>query len=214
MSGGSGRSSVSADAWIPVDDALLHSVVHAANNRVAALGGIVQLQDLELATPAEGIRAMREEFQRMRTLMERFRDLTLRRGDKKEALRFTDALRRAEPLLALHTATRSWKLTIADEPSDVGPVLLWPSDPLRFVCLLVIAATSGETPGEVYIGTLRNGTMTEVTVVAGSPLATVEARAEFIALREAVEREGGQLSATATNAGASVEITLALPSVD
>lgn len=213
MSGDTGRSSVSAEAWMPVHDALLHSVVHAANNRVAALGGIIQLQDLELATPPEGIRAMREEFQRMRTLMERFRELTLQRGEKKEAVRFTDALRRAEPLLALHTSTRSWKLTIADEPADVAPVLLWPSDPLRFACLLVIAAASGETPGEIYIGTLRNGAMTEVTVVAGSPLATVEARAEYVALREAVEREGGRLVATATNAGASVELTLALPSI-
>jgi hypothetical protein len=207
------RSSLSAEAWAPVGDALLHGLVHTANNRIAALGGILQLQELELATPDEGIQSVREEFAKLRTLMERFRDISSRRGEVKVAAVMADALNGAALLMAQHATARQWKLTIAEAGSDVEPVLLWPSDPLRFACLLLLAAGGPGQGAEVLVATLQNGPMVEVTVVSPMPAAEVMARPEFLGLQAAAELEGGSLSAVAINQNASVSVTLALPGI-
>lgn len=204
-------SAVDADVWSGVLDELLHGVVHAANNRVAALGGILQLQDHGLATPSEGIAALRDEVARLRTLMERFRDLTTKRGEQREALRFSDALRASQLVLAHASATRNWQVTVADEGPDVEPVLLWPADPFRFATLLLLAAGAETKTGELFAAVLRNGDFTEVSVVAPGQREATEASLAYRALAEAAQREGGQLRCDATNHGASVELTLVLP---
>ncbi len=213
MSGstGNGRSAVSAEVWAPVSDALLHGLVHTAHNRIAALGGILQLQELDLATPKEGIQSVRDEFAKLRTLMERFRDLSTKRGEAKGAAVMGDALKAAALMLAQHGVARQWKLNITEAPSDVEPVLLWPSDPLRFAVLLLLAA-GGPGPGaELMVTTLQNGASVEVTVISPMPVAEVLARPEFIGLQQAAAAEGGSLTAVGINENASVMVTLALP---
>ncbi len=205
------RSSVSADVWAPVVDALLHGVVHAANNRTAALGGILQLQELELATPKEGIQSVRDEFVKLRALMERFRDLGSKRGDKKEASVIGDALESAALLLAQHATARQWILTIMEAAPDVEPVLLWRSDPLRFACLLILASGGPGVGAELLIATLQNGAMVEVTVVSPMSARAVMGRPEFAGLQAAAALEGGSLTAVPINENASVAVTLALP---
>jgi hypothetical protein len=205
------RTSLSADAWAPVGDALLHGLVHTANNRIAALGGILQLQELELATQDEGIQSVREEFAKLRTLMERFRDISSKRGAAKVAAVMADALNGAALLMAQHATARQWKLNITEAGSDVEPVLLWPSDPLRFACMLLLAAGGPGQGAEVLVATLQNGPMVEVTVVSPVSAAEVMARPEFIGLQAAAALEGGSLSAVAINENASVAVTLALP---
>jgi hypothetical protein len=205
------RTSLSAEVWAPVGDALLHGLVHTANNRIAALGGILQLQELDLATPTEGIQSVRDEFVKLRALMERFRDVSSRRGDAKVAAVMADALKGAALLMAQHAAGRQWKLQIMEAGTDVEPVLLWPSDPLRFACLLLLAA-GGPGPGaELVVTTLQMGGMVEVTVVSPMSAAEVMARPEFVGLQAAAALEGGSLSAEAINNNASVAVTLALP---
>lgn len=213
-SGTSGKglqSSLSAEAWAPVGDALLHGLVHTANNRIAALGGILQLQELDLATPTEGIQAVRDEFAKLRTLMERFRDISSRRGEAKVAAVMADALKGAALLMAQHASGRQWKLQIMEAGTDVEPVLLWPSDPLRFACLLLLAAGGPGHGAELVVTTLQMGGMVEVTVVSPMPAAEVMARPEFVGLQAAAVLEGGSLSAEAINNNASVAVTLALP---
>lgn len=204
-------TSLSAEVWAPVGDALLHGLVHTANNRIAALGGILQLQELELATPTEGIESVREEFAKLRTLMERFRDIGSKRGEAKVAAVMADALNGAALLLAQHASARQWKLNITEVGSDVEPVLLWPSDPLRFACLLVLAAGGPGQGAELVVTTLQMGPMVEVTVVSPMPAAEVMARPEFLGLQAAAALEGGSLTAEAINENASVMVTLALP---
>lgn len=207
------RSSLSAECWAPVGDALLHGLVHTANNRIAALGGILQLQELELATPDEGIQSVREEFAKLRTLMERFRDISSKRGDTKVGAVMADALNGAALLMAQHATARQWKLNIAEAGGDVEPVVLWPSDPLRFACLLLLAAGGPDQGSELLVATLQNGPMVEVTVVSPMRAADVMARPEFIGLQAAATLEGGSLSAVAINQNASVSVTLALPGI-
>src|SRR5690606_17435651 len=91
---------VSAADWASVSDACLQGVVHACNNRVAALGGIVQLQDHKLASAEEGFASLREEVVRFRALMELLRALMARKGEKREPARMVEALRAAAALLA------------------------------------------------------------------------------------------------------------------
>lgn len=205
------RTSLSAEVWAPVGDALLHGLVHTANNRIAALGGILQLQELELATPTEGIQSVREEFAKLRTLMERFRDISSKRGEAKVAAVMADALKGAALLLAQHASARQWKLNIGEAGTDVEPVLLWPSDPLRFACVLLLAAGGPGLGAELSVTTLQNGPMVEVTVVSPMPAAEVVMRPEFIGLQAAAALEGGSLTAVALNENASVAVTLALP---
>lgn len=207
------RSSLSVEVWAPVGDALLHGLVHTANNRIAALGGILQLQELDLATPTEGIQQVRDEFAKLRTLMERFRDITSKRGDAKVASVMAEGLGAAALLMAQHATARQWKLTITEAASDVEPVLLWPSDLIRFSCVLLLAA-GGPGPGaEILVATLQNGAMVEVTVVSPMPATEVMLRPEFVGLQAAAALEGGSLSAVAINANTSVAVTLVLPGV-
>lgn len=205
------RSSLSVEVWAPVGDALLHGLVHTANNRIAALGGILQLQELDLATPTEGIQQVRDEFAKLRKLMERFRDITSKRGDAKVASVMAEGLGAAALLMAQHAAARQWKLTITEAASDVEPVLLWPSDLIRFSCVLLLAA--GGPGAEILVATLQNGAMVEVTVVSPMPAAEVMLRPEFVGLQAAAALEGGSLSAVAINANTSVAVTLVLPGV-
>lgn len=205
------RSSVDAAAWAAVHDELLHGVIHAANNRVAALGGIVQLQEHGLATPTESLTSTRDEVARLRALMEAFRDLTVRRGEQREAVRLSDALNSAKRILSFPSATRGWTVTIADAGDDVRPVLLWPADPFRFATLLLVAAGSGNKVGEFFAAVLRSGAFTEASVVGPGTVAAVQGSRAYQALVEAAEREGGSVRVEPTNHGASVELTLALP---
>jgi len=207
------RTSLSAEVWEPVGDALLHGLVHTANNRIAALGGILQLQELELATPTEGIDSVREEFAKLRSLMERFRDVGSKRGDEKVPAVMAGALKGAALLMAQHATARQWKVTIAEAGTDVEPVLLWPSDPLRFACLLLLAAGGPGQGAALEVTTLQLGPMVEVTVVSPMSAAEVVVRPEFVGLQVAAELEGGSLSALAINKNASVAVTLALPGI-
>jgi hypothetical protein len=92
-------------------------------------------------------------------------------------------------------------------------VLLWPTDPLRFACLLLLAAGGPEQGAELLVATLQNGPMVEVTVVSPMNAAEVMARPEFLGLQAAAALEGGSLSAVAINQNASVSVTLALPGI-
>jgi hypothetical protein len=204
-------SSVAADDWAPVHDALLQGVVHACNNRVAALGGIVQLQEHALATPQEGFASLKAEVPRLRAMMELFRALMARRGDKREPARLSECARGAAALLAHHPVARQWTVRVDDEPADAEPVLLWPTDALRFALLLLLAAGGG-TPsgGELRVSVLRNGKRTTASVVAAGSAAAVAASPEFLALQRAAEREGGTLVAAEYGGSDGVQVTLSL----
>jgi hypothetical protein len=203
-------SSVAADDWAPIHDALLQGVVHACNNRVAALGGIVQLQDHALATPQEGFASLKAEVPRLRAMMELFRALMARRGDKREPVRLSECARGAAALLEHHPVARQWTVRVDDEPADAEPVLLWPTDALRFALLLLLAAGGDAPSGELRVSVLRNGKRTTASVVTTGNAAAAEASAEFLALRRAAEREGGTLVATTYGGHEGVQVTLTL----
>lgn len=204
------RSAFTPEEWHLVGDAVYGGVVHACNNRVAALGGLVEMHEHRLAEAVDVISTLREEVLRFRALMELLRALMFRRGERREPVRLVDALRGAAALLAHHPVARQWKITVADEPPDVEPVLLWPTDPLRFGVMLLLLAGCESHAGELRAAVLRKGKQTEASVVSAASVDAITDHPAFTALARAAERERGTLEVK-PYAGTSSSVVLRLP---
>jgi hypothetical protein len=208
---GEGRSAIAPEHWLPVHEALMQGLVHACNNRVAALSGIAQLHDAQLSTSDEGMQQLTGEVERLRQLMGMFRLATTPRGRRREPARMGEALRAAAALLAYHLEARQFQYTAPEDSPDVEPVLLFTGDAVRFAVLAYLAAASGAGKGGgVTASVARVLDETLVTISAPGGDAALHARPEFVALAAAAEREGGSLRSTAGPEG-SVLLILALP---
>lgn len=205
-----GRSAVAPEQWLPVYEALMQGLVHACNNRVAALSGITQLHEAQLSTSDEGMQQLVGEVERFRQLMVMFRSATSPRGTRREPARMGEALRTAVSLLAYHLDARRAQFTAPEDPPDVEPVYLLSGDALRLSLLAYLAAAAGAGKGGVTAAVARVADETLVTVTAPGQEAELRARPEYAALADAAEREGGSLRSTAGPEG-SVLLMLSLP---
>ncbi|WKW10961.1 hypothetical protein Strain138_000194 [Pseudogemmatithrix spongiicola] len=206
-----GHSAVAAEHWLPVHTALVQGLVHACNNRVAALSGITQLYEAQLSTSEEGMQQLGGEVERMRQLMAMFRLVSATGGSRREPARMGEALRSAAALLAYHLEARQAQFTAPEDSPDVEPVLLLTGDPLRFALLAYLAAAAGAGKGGgVTASVARVLDETLVTITAPGREADLRAREEFTALAQAAEREGGSLR-SAPGPDGSVLLLLALP---
>lgn len=207
------HSDVRVDDWAPVQDQLLQGLLHSCNNRLAALAGVMQLQEHGLAAPAEGIAAVGTELTKMREMMDVFRLLVPRRGKAKEAIRLDEALRTAQRLLRHHHGARRWTLHVA-ETGGAEPVLLWPADALRVPVLLWLASAAGTPEGQrVEASVAAVGRDTVVTVQGAGREDVVRGCAEFAALQRVAEAVGGALGCAPDAQTASVTLTLAVPAL-
>lgn len=206
-----GRSAVAPERWFPVYEALMHGLVHACNNRVAALSGITQLYEAQLSTSDEGMQQLSAEVEKLRQLMLMFRAASGSGGQRREPTHMAEALRTAAALLAYHHDVRSVQNTAPEDSPDVEPVYLLPGDPLRFALLVYLSVAQGLPRGAgVTASVARVLDETLVTVTAPGVEESVKARPEFTTLAEAAAREGGSLSC-ATGGEGSVLLLLALP---
>ncbi|MBX3174288.1 MAG: HAMP domain-containing histidine kinase [Gemmatimonadaceae bacterium] len=187
------QSAVRAEDWANVHDELLHGLVHTANNRIAALGGIVQLQENDLMEADEALTQLRDEVARLRALMLKFRAMTVRRAPSREPVRLGDVLQGTVDVLAHHAVARNWTITLTEEAGDVPPVNLWAADHLRFGVLLLLAAGAGTAKGEYFVTFAAPAASAEVTVTAQNSAEVISASAEFEALSRAATSEGGAL---------------------
>lgn len=208
---GDGQSAVSPARWLPVHEALVQGLVHACNNRVAALSGISQLHEAQLSTSDEGMQQLSGEVERLRQLMGLFRLVASAGGTRREPARMGEALRAAASLLAYHLDVRQAQFTAPEDSPDVEPVYLLLGDALRFALLGYLAAAAGAGKGGgVTASVARVMDETLVTISAPGREAELRERPEFVALAEAAEREGGSLRATSGPDG-SVLLMLTLP---
>lgn len=209
----SGQSAVAPERWLPIHEALLQGLVHACNNRVAALSGITQLYDAQLSTSEEGMQQLSAEVERLRQLMALFRVATSPRGTRREPARMGEALKAAASLLAYHLEARQAHYTAPDDPPDVEPVYLLTGDSLRLALLAYLATGLGAGKGGGVTASLaRVGDETLVTVTAPGQEAMLRARPEYAALAEAAQREGGSLHCAAGPDG-TVLLMLSLPAL-
>lgn len=208
---GEGRSAVAPAQWLPVYEALMGGLIHACNNRVAALSGITQLYEAELSTSEEGMQQLSGEVEKLRQLMLMFRAASGTGGGRREPTRMAEALRSAAALLVYHHDVRSVQYTAPEDSPDVEPVYLQMGDPLRLALLAYIAVAMGAGKGAgVTASVARVLDETLVTVTAPGSEEQVRARPEYVALAAAAEREGGSL-ACAAGAEGTVMLLLALP---
>lgn len=196
--------------WAPVQESLLQGLVHACNNRVAALSGISQLYEAQLSSGDEGMQQLSAEVEKLRALMGSFRAVLSGRAERQGAARMGEALQSAAGLLAYHLEGRNSHFEAPVESGDVEPVLLWPGDALRFGVMAYLAASAGagKVTVEGVIG--RVGDETVVSVTSPGSVDAVRSTVEFAALEAAAARAGGS-ALCGSGAGDRVVLTLALP---
>jgi hypothetical protein len=204
------RSAIRADDWLPVHQALLAGLVHACNNRVAALSGISQLYEAKLSSGDEGMQQLLGEVEKLRALMGLFRLALNGRSARREPARMGEALQTAATLLGHHLDARHARFEAPAESGEVEPVLLWPGDAVRIAVLAFLAASADAGKGVVEASIARVGDETVVAITAPGTESGVMGRSEFAALVYALDREGGTVSC-ASMSGATILLTLALP---
>ncbi len=210
MQGRGAHSVFEVSEWAPVQDALMQGLVHACNNRVAALSGISQLYEAQLSTGDEGMQQLSGEVEKLRSLMGLFRSVLAGRAARRDPARMGEALQLAAALLAYHLDARHVHFEAPQESGDVEPVLLWPGDAMRFAVLAYLAASVGAGKATVEGVIARVGDETVVSVSSPGTVDGVRASAEFAALAAAAERAGGSALCGAAP-GEHVVLTLALP---
>lgn len=206
------HSSFPAAEWMPVEESLLQGLVHACNNRVAALSGISQLYEAELSTGDEGMRALAGEIEKLRGLMSLFRLVLSGRPERREPARMGEAMQAAVSVLAHHLDARQAKLEAPAESGDVEPVLLWPGDSLRFAVLAYLAMTPDAGKGPVVGAIARVGDETVFSVSATGTAERVRAQDAFRVLQAAAQREGGSAQCGVSIDG-EVILTCSLPGI-
>lgn len=198
--------------WALVQETLLHGLVHACNNRVAALGGISQLYEAQLSTGEEGMEQLSGEVEKFRSLMALFRAALSGGGQRREPSRMGEALQSAVALLPFHIQVRQCQFEAPAESGDVEPVLLWPGDALRFALMSYVAVGVGAGKATVSGAIARVGDETVVTVTAPGAVEAVATRMEFAALKVAADRAGGSAQC-GEGMGGLVMLTVALPGI-
>lgn len=204
------QSAFRAEEWYPVYDALLQGLVHACNNRVAALGGLVQLHEAGLSTADEGMAQLSAEVERLRELMGQYRALAGTRSARRDPARMGESLQQAATLLGYHLEARQSQFAVVAENGHVEPVLLFHGDAVRFAALALLAAGSTAGRGTVRAELARVGDETVVTVTAPGKLEEVRATHEYRALAAAAERERGTVTIAAST-DEELRLSLALP---
>lgn len=128
-------------AWLRLSEGLVAGIHHALNNRMAALGGAVQVLqgDIELEHPLVGL--LSNEIRRLESTTGLLRLLGPGDGGF-EPVQLTDIMVQAERLFEVHHALRDLKLEI-DFPGDLLPVWSVPVGLLRTVMMLLAAAGAG-----------------------------------------------------------------------
>lgn len=204
------RSAFEASEWTPVQGSLLQGLVHACNNRVAALSGISQLYEAQLSSGDEGMQQLSAEVEKLRALMGLFRSVLSGRAARRDPARMGEALQTAAALLAYHLEARHTHFEAPPESGEVEPVLLWPGDALRFALMAYLAASVGAGKAGVQGAIARVGEETVVSITSPGAVDAVTSSGEFAALQAAAARAGGSALCGAT-LGEHVVLTLALP---
>ncbi|MEX2182494.1 MAG: hypothetical protein WD771_10660 [Gemmatimonadaceae bacterium] len=201
-----------ADAdWLPTLEMLVRGTHHTLNNRVAALDGVMSLQEMGLATWDETMQALRSEMDRLRELLNLLRGMTPKTITRREPERLGDALRVAAALLDHRSDARQVSVELGEEAADAEPVMLWPADGLRAMVLLLVAASDAATPATKLRATITGGDRRVSATVEGSiTVGEVERSPAYQSLVRFAALESGSCGSEAGADGVG-RVTLTLP---
>jgi len=212
------HSSFAGADWLPVLESLVRGTQHSLNNRIAALDGVISLQEMGLASQDESQMRLRAEMERIKQLLHLMRELAPKTTLRREPGRIGDALRVAGDLLSHRADSRqvSFAPGLGEEPADAEPVILWPADRLRAMVLLLIAASEAAVPGSILRVTIRGDDhLVRVTVAGAISPTEAETSPVYQALvRFAETEEGSCVCETDASGTASALLTLTLPGMN
>lgn len=128
-------------AWNLLSDGLIAGIHHAINNRMAALGGAVQVLqgDVDVDHPLMGL--LSSEIRRLESTATLLRYLGAGDGIF-EPVQVTEVLGQASRLFEIHHALRDLRLNI-EAPQDLLPVWTVPNGLLRSALLMICAVGGG-----------------------------------------------------------------------
>lgn len=126
--------------WLEVQDELLRGVTHAMSNRVATVSAAAYMLEHNDVTPGQAAASLRDETDRMDSLLQMLRMLPAREDDGVEPLLVADVLSDALALHSHHCDLRdvAVRVSVAD---DVMPVL---AEPHALLQALLLALTSAK----------------------------------------------------------------------
>jgi hypothetical protein len=181
-----------SDDWRTISEELLQGLVHAMNNRVAALSAFVELAKLGDEKEGDPVKVLPAEIAQLHRLNGLFGMLPERRSDA-EALELSGVLDDAIRLHEHHPRLRSERVAVAFEGAPA--VVRAPRWALvRALVLLVHAAKLAARPGNVGATLRVRGDDATISVHAST---AVEASPDLAALAErcngSVVREAGEL---------------------
>jgi signal transduction histidine kinase len=189
--------------WIRLSEGLIAGIHHALNNRMAALGGAVQVLqgDIELEHPL--ISVLSSEIRRLDATASLLRYLSPGDGSF-EPVQLSEVLGQSAKLFEIHHALRDLRLNI-ESPEGLLPVWTAPEGLLRTLMLMLAAVAGGIPRTGSWGGTTESraielrvhGDPARVRIVVNVPARLEDADVPAVS-REDVEEMAGQIGATFT----------------
>lgn len=209
------RSSIAAEDWLPVQQALLRGLNHSLSNRLASLSALTMLIESGDRLDSRMQDALSADVERLGGLLELFRALPGPAVSRREGTRFGDALQRAGALVAHHPDCRDVEIASVVEESDAPPVTLSSEDATRASVLLLLAvarAAASPAPLRITARAGGDGWLYVTAELEGASCAQISQCAEHGALARFATAEHGRVVCTPGDvADAAGRLTLALP---
>lgn len=163
--------------WLELQEELLRGLAHALGNRVGMVAGVADLLGVSAAPSPRMIAALREEADRLETLLRRLRGVPRARGGA-EPVVLAEALAEAEALLADHPACREGAVPV----TRVGGAGVVHAPPGAVGHALCVALAGAAAAGAVTVTVTVEAQGTTVTVTGGEPGAAPAAAADLAAM--------------------------------
>ncbi|MEO7998859.1 MAG: hypothetical protein ABI852_15520 [Gemmatimonadaceae bacterium] len=135
-----------AARWLAIHDELLRGITHALSNRIATIGATSYMLEHGDVRVEQTIEALRDESERMDTLLQQLRQLPERPGAEGEPMTVGDAIANAIRVHAHHGDWRDFECDIVEDP-DVYPIWAEPQSFTHAILVALTAAKRNAVPG-------------------------------------------------------------------
>jgi signal transduction histidine kinase len=156
-----------AARWLSVHDELLRGLTHALSNRVGTISATAYLIEMQPAALGATVARLREEGERLETLLHLFRLLPRRAQMAAEPIVPTDVMTQAIDLQAYHPALGDVPVTVVPE-GDLQPAYADPAT-LVMALTLIIGAAQRAARGDGRV-TVTISSTTDVVAFAAQGL--------------------------------------------
>jgi signal transduction histidine kinase len=163
-----------AARWLAIHDELLRGITHALSNRIATIGATSYMLEHGDVAVAQTVEALRDESERMDTLLQQLRQLPARPGAEAEPMTVGDICANAIRVHTHHGDWRDFECDVVEDP-DVYPVWGEPHAITHAVLVALTAAKRNAVPGSrVRIHISGDTSVVRISASAPSPNDTAD----------------------------------------